>query len=459
MTCLVPEQLARIALGFGCESTDDLAHLERCPRCQAELESMRLLASQIAQANRRFDQHHEEGRERLLASLPVVNTEVVPKRRSQDFLTGIGALTMRHRLAFGGAAAGIVLVASVFWFAPATNPALAMGQSAHAIRQARSYSCTMTTEMSSVPEPGKPAIKTDIKGRFFWLAPGSYRIETKAEPLNPPGDVVLILPAGQAGIEIDHKARNYVRQPARLGQISPLMMVEKLSAYSGQADKLLGTKVIDGETAKGFAIEARKIDPDVYAGPTEIWISADSHLPLLIRYQMQTSGVPTTIQMANFRWNADLDPRLFDPAPPAGYAETVRQPSPLDDQVRKITESLKTYARYSGGHYPWVKMLYGDVTRDELVRQSGAPYPPRNPADASDPRLKAVYDATWGFATINSILRDNADAAYHGKSVGPGDKDKVLLRWKLDDGTYSIIYGDLRSETVTAGRLRVLEER
>jgi hypothetical protein len=47
--------------------------------------------------------------------------------------------------------------------------------------------------------------------------------------------------------------------------------------------------------------------------------------------------------------------------------------------------------------------------------------------------------------------------AYYGKTVGPQDKDKVLLRWKLDDGRYEVIFGDLRAEAVTAERLRALE--
>jgi outer membrane lipoprotein-sorting protein len=334
-----------------------------------------------------------------------------------------------------------------------------MGRIAQTIRQARSYVYTMTIELNSVAKPGQPPSKPQLQGRFYWLSPGSYRFETTAGDNTAFRDLVTIFPVGKPGIEIDQKAKKFVRQPARLGQISQLMLIEKLGMYSGQADKLLGAKVIAGKTAKGFAIDARKIDPDTYSGRTEIWIDAESNLPVLIRYELSDSGVPATIQMADFRWNVDFDSKLFDPVPPAGYTEAPRPPSSLDDQVRKITDGLKLYARYSKGHYPRVKMLYGDVTRDEFVKLSGAPYPPRKPEDSADPRLKEVYDATWGFATINSILRENADAAYHGKTVGPGDKDKVLFRWKLDDGTYAVIYGDLRSETVPPARLRDLEAR
>jgi hypothetical protein len=50
-----------------------------------------------------------------------------------------------------------------------------------------------------------------------------------------------------------------------------------------------------------------------------------------------------------------------------------------------------------------------------------------------------------------------SDAAYHGKTVGPKDAERVLLRWKLDDGRYQVIYGDLRDEIVPLERVRALE--
>ena len=56
------------------------------------------------------------------------------------------------------------------------------------------------------------------------------------------------------------------------------------------------------------------------------------------------------------------------------------------------------------------------------------------------------------------IQRTDPNLAYHGMTVGPGDKEKVLLCWKLNEGRYQVIFGDLRSETVTAERLRALEK-
>jgi hypothetical protein len=366
---------------------------------------------------------------------------------------------MKQGLALGSAGAAAALAFCIFWFATVGRPIYGMDRLPQMIRQATSYEYMLTTEIKVPGEPGKPPVTVEMKGRFFWVAPGSYRTEIHGGKGTSEQDQVLILPAGKPGIDIDRKLKRYVRQPARLGQVSPLMMVDKLSTFSGHADRELGTKEFDGKTAKGFAIEARKIDPDSYSGPIEIWVDPQTSLPLMVRYEMKGAGPPATIRMTDFHWNLDLDPKLFDPTPPEGFAETPRTASPVDEQVRKITEGLKLYGKHSGGHYPRVKMLYGDVTRDELVKLSGAPYPPRTKEDLNDPRVTMINDATWGFSHINSILRDNADSAYHGKTVGPEDKDKVLLRWKLDDGTYEVIYGDLRSEAVPAGRLRTLESQ
>ena len=77
---------------------------------------------------------------------------------------------------------------------------------------------------------------------------------------------------------------------------------------------------------------------------------------------------------------------------------------------------------------------------------------------AEDPQ--AIYwTAFTGLGEVISILAHNTDPAYNGKTVGPNDKDKVLLRWKLDDGGYEVIFGDLHAETVTAERLRALEAK
>jgi hypothetical protein len=51
------------------------------------------------------------------------------------------------------------------------------------------------------------------------------------------------------------------------------------------------------------------------------------------------------------------------------------------------------------------------------------------------------------------------EAVCHGKTVGPEDRDKVLFRWRLDDGGYRVIFGDLTARTVSAEKLKELEAK
>jgi len=393
--------------------------------------------------------------------MPAASGRVEPAKQRNRITLWIGGLTVRQRIGIALSGAGLVALAGLLllWGGVAVKPVSAMEQMAEKIRQAKSYKMTMIMKIQFVQEPGKPPVTSEMTQVVYWLAPKSYRMELKGGQFTGGQDTTDILPAGKPGIHLDRKTKKFQREPARLGQESPLMMLDKLSRFSGQADRKLGTKEINGTKAWGFEIDGKKIDPDAYPGAVEIWLAAASDLPVAISYEMKSLGLPTPIvmRMEHFEWNNDLDQKLFDPTPPDGYSDDTRKPIPVEEQSRKISEALKTYADASGGHYPRVKIVYGDVTRDELVKMLGIQWPPRTMEQMRNERVAKVQQATEGFAAISLIFRHNPDASYYGQTVGPNDKDKVLLRWKLDDGRYEVIFGDLRSETVTAEKLRMLE--
>jgi hypothetical protein len=56
-----------------------------------------------------------------------------------------------------------------------------------------------------------------------------------------------------------------------------------------------------------------------------------------------------------------------------------------------------------------------------------------------------------------ALVQDGKEPVYYGESVTPADADKVLLRWKVSDSEYRVIFGDLHAGTVTADRLAELE--
>jgi hypothetical protein len=266
---------------------------------------------------------------------------------------------------------------------------------------------------------------------------------------------VRILHRDRPGLEIDRQAKSYRVEAAMGGYKSPLMMVENLGAFRGTARQELGRKQISGSDADGIVLELRDIDPSAGPGAVELWVDADTKLPVLIEIR-QTVGMPLVMRMDDFEWNVELDDALFDATPPTGFTNTSRPPEDQKDFVEKIKAALKLYSELSGGSYPRGTMIYGDVTRDEMLGMSGLKGPIQQEW-LRDKRYERVLLVTGGLARANSVLRDNSDAAYHGAEVGPRDAEKVLLRWRLDDGTYQVIYGDLSDGVVGRERLQELE--
>jgi outer membrane lipoprotein-sorting protein len=354
---------------------------------------------------------------------------------------------MRRGLAYAGVGIAAALLFFVLWATVSTASLSAMEKMAEKIRAAKSFKATIIGELR---EAGKPQVVAT--GTVYWLAPGSCRVELKRprQGESQEEDSVDISPAGKPGIFIDHLTKEFQRSPAHLGPQSPLWMFDQLSRFSGDADRKLGEKNVGGAKAWGFEIDAKKIDPDSAESTVEIWIDAQSNLPISVCVRTKTAKGSGAEGIENFQWNIDLDPKLFAVAPPAGYREgTVDYPSP-EKLLQQITLAFRTYAELCG-KYPAATRIINNELREEM-RSAAAARSAKKTASAQ------VMSAWNGLALFNWVLDRYPDAMYYGKTVRPGDKDKVLARWKLGDGRYQVIYGDLRAETVAAESLRALEK-
>jgi len=57
------------------------------------------------------------------------------------------------------------------------------------------------------------------------------------------------------------------------------------------------------------------------------------------------------------------------------------------------------------------------------------------------------------------LLESGKDVAYYGDDIDSADGNSLLMHWKLSDGSYKVIFGDLREETVSAEKLVRLQYR
>ena len=86
-----------------------------------------------------------------------------------------------------------------------------------------------------------------------------------------------------------------------------------------------------------------------------------------------------------------------------------------------------------------------------------------------DGKLLAKYFLTGRSAEGNTVLvsrskydylvRQGREVVFYGDSIDPEDSNAMLLQWKLSDGEYGVMFGDLRTKTVGAEELIKLQAR
>jgi hypothetical protein len=420
-----------------------------------------------------------------MAILPTAKQAAVTTRPRNQIFTWMKGFTMRQRISLVGAAVTLLLGLFLVWQGFETKSLSAMEKMAENIRKAKSYKSTSIVRCSYRINPKDPFILNSQNNilEYRWLATNSYRWETvwsqrldgKAE-LTPSGNSVRICPAGKPGISIDRNHRTFCYLPTdKNPDIPGAMKVEDLGKLSGKSDRDLGSKEINGKTAFGFEIDVKKIAPE-YPDKAimEIWVDSESHLPIQTCEKIDPEDVLSDVRIiTDYQWNIEIDPKLFDTTPPEDYTDTTPKLLSLEEQVQQITAAFKIYAEASGENYPKITTFYYGSPTDlrELLDAKmkydqpqvkplgsvGRTNPVHPTWDEINACQKKYNEAGKGFNCCSNLQFYNPGFAYYGQTITPKDKDKVLLRWKLDDGKYEVIFGDLRAETVTAERLHALE--
>lgn len=427
MNCLSADRLAALAVGESDPAARD--HLDTCPACAAALARLEFALSRLADG---ADADHAAGRQRLLAAL------------SDEKKPTFEVFTM-SRVLIGAAALAAAVAVALFGWGPAGPSALA--QTAEALRQVKSYQC----RFQFLGRDGDKEVTRET-GTFSWAAPGSVRWDAVEE-----GKVVRVrlLVRGKPGLEIDHKAETFGRLEALHAPKVFLDSLGEVARLEGKPDRELPARRVGTVAAKGFEVAVSRLGPEFGEGDLRLWIDPTTKLPLVLELELRGDG---KLVLDEFVWDKPAD-KWFDLEPPAKYKDVTVAPAEFDP-TDEIVAALKTYRKHCG-KYPPGKAVFADVAGRALFQAAGLgePFRPASDADRMNPAFEECQAATRGLGHLNGVQRHNPDSAYHGETVGPADKDKVLLRWKLRDGDYRVVFGDLRTETVKADRLKELERK
>jgi hypothetical protein len=180
--------------------------------------------------------------------------------------------------------------------------------------------------------------------------------------------------------------------------------------------------------------------------PVELWVDEQTDLPIEFSYGGTNAGSTYETRATDFRWNVEVDPKLFEATPPAGFAD-ITPPTDAKD-LESIAEALRLYAKLDGGHYPQTTTIDSAMLVQQMKKRAGFEGP-EQPAWASDETYQQIEQAAAGFDWIVRILRNRFLSGYRGNKVSPADKDQVLLWWMASDNRYRLYFGDLRTEVLS----------
>ncbi|MHC4146751.1 MAG: hypothetical protein ACYSUD_18510, partial [Planctomycetota bacterium] len=193
----------------------------------------------------------------------------------------------------------------------------------------------------------------------------------------------------------------------------------------------------------------------------ETWLPVRAEMDFKMNEQMQMSGV-----IYDYQWDVQADAIDFEPVIPEDFTalptDGMKMPSITEEAA---VEGLKFFAEIAG-QYPkqlnlvnlmqeFAKLKDSDTPAAEQLRQK------LKEAQSQDEQAMQAMDMMRPVQSLGmfymTLVQDKKDPGYYGESVGPDDADAVLLRWKVSDDEYRVIYGDLTAQNVSTEQLAQLE--
>jgi hypothetical protein len=378
------------------------------------------------------------------------------------------------------AAAAVVVIACLIGLSlwRTTGSGIALADVLARMEQVKAFRSQWSDKITG-EDPNKP-YSSERRGTS--LISQEYGWKIKVEQLDPDGGWSTFresctFPDKKTMIKIMPKEKKYSRTEfddrwaEQWQERDPRTWIKRILACKHES---LGRSTIDGIEVEGFQttdhnwlVDVKdKVEVDV-----KMWADAKTRLP--VRYDFTSAYFDPMgdkiikhkhFVMHDFQWDVPVAAAEFKPVIPDGYTRLViKYPAHITEET--AIQGLKLWVELLG-RYP--EIIYDDVgaTVLRLVEKSETPAAMRLKEevkgltkDEIGNKLADFLMPIRGLGRFCDILEyDKKDPAYHGKTVTPKDADKVLMRWKVSDKEYRVIFGDLHAQTVTAEKLAELEK-
>jgi outer membrane lipoprotein-sorting protein len=397
----------------------------------------------------------------------------------------LGDYIMRSRFTKLAAAAAVIIIVLFVGlpFVGKKHHGVALADVLAKVEQAQAFMYKMKMNMTGNMQPGAPSGATDMAGTILISNEYGMKMDMDMNTVvngasQTMRQLMYILPDEKKIYMIMPEQKQYIQMEfdesllERIKKQSndPRDMLKQIlnSKYTN-----IGKSEIDGVEVEGF----ETTDPALASGMMEdvkviLWVDRKTELPVReemhykMNEQMQMEG-----ELYDFQWYVQVNADEFKPVIPQDYTTILpggyKLPSASEEGA---IEGLRFCEQLLGRYPKKIDMM-------NLMNEVVAIKDVNNPTEAAlklkeelkeemnnlpeEEQAKKIMDVMRPVQSLGmfymALVQDKKEPVYYGESVEPGDAGAILLRWKISDDRYRIIFGDLQTMDVTAEQLAELE--
>jgi outer membrane lipoprotein-sorting protein len=387
--------------------------------------------------------------------------EIQRERRQQsisDTLLDVRRIIMKSRITKMAAAAVIIMavILGLNMIGVQNTAGVAWGAVVKNVESVKNVVSHLTTDVKMQGLPPGQTPKTTAIG--YYSSENGSRVESYINDklsftmyLNPKENIfVSVMPDQKKFMKVTGKS------PDELKLISekddPRVMVRHLMSAEYEQ---LGRDKINGIDVEGIECTGPGVMGGIFEDATaRVWVEIGTDFPVRIEIEGMVAGGQMEMSMVidDFQWNVELDPALFVPDIPSDYTSTEMNLSEVDEGT--AINGLRLFAELSNGQYPSalaLMTLLKEISEVHAAKYAVEFAEKEDYANATLATTQILPAASFYAQLVGK------DAVYHGDRVTAGNPESVLLRWKVSEGVYRVVFGDLSTKNVSVEELAELE--
>ena len=403
-------------------------HLEECPMCTEDVESMHALQGRLTKSS--AAQGKGDLEDKVMDRIFREQESRLRDSASAGFLFPIRSLFMKNTMLKIAAAAAIVIAVLIGLNSFQNN--ITFAQVVEPVLNARTIAYDI---IFGDPAEGVSVHDIVIDGkirRSFSNIPTVLIIDSENKrmlALSPSYKGAAYLDIDGMISENNRDFLNFVRNA--LGKA--------LNGHQSTIEEL-GEEKFNGVNATGFKFRSETGHEDIV-----IWADSDTALPI----QIDIRAGKSVYTIRNIQFDVPVDESLVSMEVPAGYTLQDQKIDMTKFSEKDFLTVLEIHAEYLNGRFP------DNLTLDamlKLVSELGNVIPRMHLKPEEMREIGNTY--ARGMMFFQNLATVGADYSYTGKSVRFGDIGKDVFRYRMPDSqSYRMIYGDLHVEAVPAENL------